>query len=324
MEDVTTRDAGRGQLLVVTALSLALLLSILALALNSAGLGGVHVAQADDGFESERAADQVRNAVRRGVAGLIPATNERYVEYTNLEDGLDAAVGNWSDLAAEEYARDAVAVRASLASASFETRIVQNDSREFTDQGGSTAWTVAENVSAVDRYEANVPESGDLVDSDDCSDDGCFALTVEGSGDDEWRLFVHTTGTDAVAIVVESSDGSTEECGTSASDARINVTDGTFDDGADECSFTTFREDAAVDPPYTLTYENANNVTGTYNATVDGRLVDGNISDDDRYGTTGSPRLDPRIDAANVTVRYRSTDLRYRTEIRVLPGDDDD
>lgn len=325
MGDVGVGDTARsrGQLLIITALSLAVLLSLLTLALNTAVFGGVHVAQADDSLSEERGAVQYRNAVRRGVGDLLPAANERYAEY----EALEGTVANWSGLARGAYARDAVATNASMTRASFETRIVQNASGDFTDQSGNTSWTVAGNVSEASEYEMNVSDQN-LATGNCTGGGGCFGLTVEGTNGSSWQMFVHDEDTDSdIDLTVETADGTTESCDTADSSASINVTDGTFEG----CSFTSFRDDPDVDPPYTLRYTDANNVHGTYNLTVGGRLVpDGEeigIDDsegDGRYGTTGSPRLDARLVTTNVTVRYRSTSLDYRTEIRIVPAEGDD
>lgn len=320
MADVARR-ANRGQLLVITALALAVMLSLMALTLNTAVFGEVYVAQTDENLRDEREAVQFQAGAQRGVAGLLPAINERYDEYDALENGLEREIANWTGLAKREYAHDAIAANASLAAVSFETLVIQNESRDFTDQNGSAAWTVAENVSSASGYEMNVSEEA-LVETSDCAGgSACFALTVDGENA-SWRMFVYTTGNTTTAITVKSSAG-TENCDTTNASVVINVTDGVFDDGGDACAFTTFLGDAAVDPPYTVAYTNANNVSGTYALTVPGRIVTGRIADDDRYGTTGSPRLDPRIAAANVTVRFRSLDLVYVSERRVSPGEAD-
>jgi hypothetical protein len=287
--------------------------------LNTAVFGEVHVAQTDDSLREERGAVEFQNAVRRGVEGLLPAVSDRYAEYAALENGLDAAVANWTAVTQRQHARSAVATNASVNGVEFETDVVQNDSTNFTDRSNATSWTVANDTSNVSGYEMNVTDAN-LNQTSDCVDGGaCFAVTVDGDTDN-WKMFVHTTANATVAIEV-NADGSTERCETTDSSVRIDLTNGTFDEGADECTFTAYGETA--DPPYTVTYTEANNVSGTYRLTAAGRLTAGSIADDDRYGTTGSPRLDPRIVAADVSVRYRSADLTYRTEIRVAPGERD-
>lgn len=318
----------RGQLLVITALALAVLLSALALTLNTAVFGGVHVAETEEGLQSERAAVDLQHAVRRGVAGLLPGVNENRTEYDALNDGLAAATANWSAVAGAEYARDGVATNASISNTTFETRIVQNDSREFTDQSGNASWTVAADVDNASGYEMNVSdEDTDLANEGPSSclngSGGCFAVTVENveNASDSWKMYVYDPPDDSVGITVVDATGATENLSASETDVRIDVTNGTFDG---DQNFTSYRDDGGgVEPPYTVTYANANNTKGTYNLTVTGRIVDGSIADDGRYDTTGSPRLDPRIVGATVTVSYQSADLTYRTTVRVTPGDTD-
>lgn len=328
MGELISGDESRGQLLVITALALAVLLSALTLTLNTAVFGEVYVAQTDDGLRAEQGALQYQNAVRRGVAGVLPRinNNDSYAEYKRLYNATEAATRNWSGLAAKEYARDSVATNASLRDVSYRTRIVQNESGDFADQSGNTSWTVAEDVSDVHGYDTTVSDDGDaLVETGNCTG-GCFALAVEGTNGSTWRLSAHDEDDDDdVDLTVLTANGTSETWDTGTGSVAINVTDGTTDGGRE---FTSFRDDPNLDPPYTLTYANANNVSGTYELIVEGRLagtigVDGTTGDS-RYGTTGSPRLDPRVVAANVTTKYRSADLTYRSEIRVTPGESDD
>lgn len=315
MAGVSGRPTDRGQLLLVAAIAIALLLSVLALTLNTAVDGGVHVAQSTESLRSERGALQYQTSVRRGVGGLLPTVNAGAVEYDDLHRTLDEGVTNWSDLSKPAYARDDVSTNASLTAVDFRTRIVQDDPGGFTDATGAADWTIASNVSDVRGYEMNV--SGDrLVETADCSTGaGCFVLSVAGAGG-EWRLTVGKPTNTSVRVTV--TDGVvTDVCTATRTPVLINVSAGTVDDGTGTCSFTTVGQSTQVDPPYTLTYHHAGNVSGTYALDVNGRVTGGTIAADGRYGTTGSPRLEPRIGSATVAVRYRSADLTYRTAIQV-------
>lgn len=315
MEDLTSRPGNRGQLVVVTALALAVLLSLLALTMNTAVLGEVHIAQSPDSLRAERSAVQFEYAARRGIRGVLPPVNERFIEYTGLRSGLDAAVTDWTGLAESEYARDDISANASLTAVTFRTEIIQNQSRNFTDRNGSTSWTIAENVSSVSGYEMNVSDVG-LTETDDCAvNSSCTELIVDDSNG-EWRMAIHSTPNTTIAVTVDNGTG-TQTCSTSRSSVLLNITNGTFTAGNSTCEFTTFGETNELDPPYTLTYRNANNVSGTYELTVPGRVVNETIAADDRYGTSGAPRLSPRIVNADVVVQFRSADLIYRTAIQV-------
>lgn len=315
MADVERGD--RGQLLIVSAIGLAILLTALALALNTAAFAGTHAAESDNGLHEQRAAIGYQASAERAVADLMAVNN-------TTESDLRAAVEDWEELTRAEYARDGAVTHVSVTDTTVENRIVQDDTRNFTDRSGAENWTVASNATSVEGYEMLL-EATALSSSDDCATAGaCFTLTVEDEDGDAWRLFAsNTSENESVEITVETSNGSTETCTAAASSAPINVTDGVFvDDSGAECSFTSFTEDDGVTAPYTIRYDSATNVTGTYTLTVTGNVVEGSIEDDERYATTGSPRITPQIRAANVSISYRSPQLTYHGRIRVVPGDD--
>lgn len=307
MADLTGGSDSRGQLLIVTAIGLAVLLVLMALALNTAVVGEIHVAQAADSLQGERGAAQYEDAVRRGVADLVDTITDED-EY-DLEDDLKHEVAVWNELAAPAYARDGVATNVSVDG--LVTVVVQDDSRAFTSADGNDSWTVAEDVSDVRGYEMTIAEE-DLVETDDCTADGdCFSLTVDGS----WRLFAYKTPGDGdIVVEVDASDSAT--CRTSDQSVSIDITGGTFDHPDCDDEFTPFRDDSGVDAPYTLAYDNGNNASGTYDL-----AVDGGIDDDARYGADGeSPRLEH---AVAVALEYRTVSLEYETTVWVSTGEDD-
>lgn len=315
-----TRRADRGQLLIVAAIGLAILLTALALTLNTAVYAEIHVSETDDSGHEQRDVIRYQESVRRAVAGMIASDAGNIT----TESGLRSNITNWNALTKPEYARDGVATDASLTDVTVENRITQNETRTFEDQSGASNWTVASNVSDVDEYETEIQAEG-LAGTDDCaSKEECFTLTVDDDGD-TWQMFVYTSpGNETVEVDVETADGSNDNCKAEASSASVNVTGGMFiGENGTECSFESFTQDDQLDPPYTLQYSSASTVSGTYTLTVTGEVVEGSIEDDDRYDTTGSPQIDPEILAANVSVEYRSPDATYQSQIRVVPGDTD-
>lgn len=322
MENVTMRSDDRGQMILIAAIGVAILLTMMTVALNTAVFGEIHAAQTDNSLQEERGAVQYQHSVDRGVGGLLVSINGENDEYGALESELDDAIAIWSGLSRAEQLRDGTMTNTSLESVTYETRIVQNESRSFVDRGGSTEWNVTENVSDVRGFEMNVSDE-ELVSTSGCTgDEGCFNLVIEGTDGNSWQLFVYDDG--GVTIAVESPSNGTETYGPTGRSAVLNVTDGRFDVGGSEDEFATFLEDGAIEPPYTVTYANADNVSGTYELTVDGKIVDETIESDDRYGVDNAPRIEAKIVTADVGVRYRSADLTYETEIEVAPGETDD
>jgi hypothetical protein len=319
--DVDDRGENRGQLLLIAAIGLAILLVLLALALNTAVFGGVHVAATDDGLQEERGAIQYQDGVSRGVEGLLPVVSNDTADYAQLEDDLEdelrGEVATWSEVADREYARDGVATSASVTGVEYGTYIVHNDtSRTFTNASGNTTWTVVEDAPAVRGFEMNV-SNDTLVKTDDCAaNDACFNVSVN---DGAWLVTVYkkSSGNQDIVIDVVASNGAT--CQTNDSYVVIDFTDGTFDaTGCENDGFATFVEDA--DGPYTVTYTNANNANGTYELIVDKTADDSDFYEPD---TGKSPRRAPSVVGANVAVAYQSTHLTYRDEIRVTPGGPD-
>lgn len=314
MADVDRTD--RAQLLIVSAIGLAVLLTALALALNTAAYAGAHVAETDNSLHEQEAAIGYQASAKRAVADLLAVNN-------STESDVRAALGDWNELTSAEYARDGAVTDVAVVDTTVENRIVQDDTRNFTDRSGAEPWTVASNATAVEGYEMEL-EASELSSSDDCTASGeCFTLTVEDEDGDAWRLFAATTSENGtVEVEVRTANGSTDTCTAAASSAPVNVTSGVFvDETGAECSFRSFTEDSEVTPPYTIRYDSATNVTGTYSLTVTGTVVEGSIADDERYATTGSPRIHPDIRSANVSITYRSPELTYHGRVRIHSGD---
>ena len=319
--DLTVQSDDRGQMILLAAIGLAILLTLLTLTLNTAVFGEIYAAETDESLEAERGAIQYQYSVDRGVSGLLVQINRENREYGTLESELEEGIVAWSRLSRSEQIRDGKTTNASLEGVIYETRIVQNESGEFRDHSGNTTWIIAEDVSDVRGFEMNVQEEK-LVETSDCTGaEECFNLTVEGSDGESWTLFVHDDG--GVTITVEAASGATETYGPAGTSSKINVTDGVFDPDGSEAEFTTFLDDE-LEKPYTLTYTNADNVSGTYELTADGKIVEETIDDDERYGVEGAPKIEARIVAADVSIRYRSASLTYGTEIEIVPGETDE
>lgn len=312
MEALRRRD--RGQLLLITAISIAVLLVLMALALNTAVYGVIHVGGADDDIREERNAVRYEDSVRRGVGGLIPAVNDATpAGYDSLRTNLSHAVTDWSRLSGRQESMDGVATNASLVDVRFETGVVHdNESREFTNSSDAADWTVADGFTELDRFEMQVGRPR-LVNTTDCSAVGtCFELTADGGA---WKLTAYRTN-QQVIIRVDATDSAT--CETTDPPVAVNLTAGRFDHADCSETFTPIDEETAA--PHTLQYANADNVNGTYELHGAGR-----VDESDYYGADSgaSPRIAPRLVGANVTVTYRSADLHYRTTIRVAPGETD-
>lgn len=235
-----TRRADRGQLLIVAAIGLAILLTTLTLALNTAVYAEIHVSETDNSLHEQRDVIRYQESVRRAVVGMIASDAGNVA----TESALRANITTWNELTGPEYARDGVATNASLSTATVENEIVQNETRVFEDQRGASNWTVASNASGVDGYETEI-QAAELATTDDCASKAeCFTLTVEDDDGDAWQMFVYSSSeNETVEVDVETAGGSTHSCNAEASSAAVNVTAGVFVDGDETCSFASFTQD---------------------------------------------------------------------------------
>lgn len=310
MADLRGRTDDRGQLIVITALGIALLLVLLALALNTAVFGEVHVASTDDSRHEERAATQYEASVRRGVGPLQPKVNDATSGgYSDLKTALAGEISNWSRITTAMHAHTGVATSLDTERVHYETDVTHdNETKGFVNESGATEWTAIDGAERVSRYETTVTDVNDVAPGDCFGKDNCFNVSVNSGA---WILSIYEkNSTVAVKVAGES------EC-TAAPPATINVTNGSLNGSA---CFTPFTEDPDIGAPYTIRYTNADNVSGRWGLAADGRVDDADYYDDD---SGDSPRFDPRIVAANVTVSYRSSELHYRNELRIEAGDPD-
>ena len=318
MEHLNRRTEDRGQLLLVAAIGIAVLLIVLAVLLNTAIYTG---AVATDGASEheERSALAYLDGVQRGVSGIIASTNndsDGATSEAELAAILDEEVDDWSRVASRYGAMDGVSTSVSLKSVVYGTRIVQeNETRHFTNASGEAEWTVVENVSHLREFRMNVTaDSLSETQNETCAEvDDCFRTTLEDDGGSAWHLYLFANESGNVVVEVITPTGS-ETCLSSSESVSIDLVAGTVD--GESCEPMDEFPDGTT--PYDITYVNADNVSGEYELGVDSRLV--SASD---FEEGGSPRAVPVIDEAVVTVTYRSSSLMYVTELRVSPGEGD-
>lgn len=309
MADLRPEGGDRAQLLIVAAVSFAIILIALALALNTAVYGDVHVPQTDSGSVEERGATQYQDSVRRGVTALLPVTGENETE-SDLRERFEGEMERWENVTRAQYASDGVATGVSVVNVTYQRRAVQDDgNRTFENATGRTEWTVASNVSESLSYQLTISNESLATD-----DNATFALEATGANGGSWTLSAFSTNDTDIVVEINGS----RAYATNGSSLRIDVANGTLYDEGSQAAFGSFVDDESVDAPYELRYVNADNVTGTY------ELVDGDLNvTEANYNETGSPRVDPQIGGATVTVRYQSPELTYRTEVRVFAGETD-
>lgn len=310
--------ADRGQLFLVGAFALALLLVVLALVLNSVVYTGT-VATADGNAGDERAAAAYHHTTVTEVQAIIDRLNrENNTSHRSLYGNLSTEVARIDELFGRQYAADGASVNTTLLGATNETRIGQDTTtRNFTNRSRAANWTVVASTPAVEHFRMNVSRDRlYAVDNESCVATGnCFTVVVENDTD-RWRLFVNTSvnGSEITVTVVDPA-GRSDRCSVDAASARLNVTEGSL--AGTDCAAINVTADA--DPPYEVTYRRGDRVAGTYDL-----LVLGAVPEDPHFDTDGPPSASPRLAAATVRLSYRTPTLHFETQERIERGVIDD
>ena len=298
----------RGQLLLLAAIGIGVLFVILAMFLNTAIYTEVSATKNADLREGQAVVEN-QNEVEDVLHELLERSNQNdAASHEERYEQLDADIEAWNDLVSRHTATDRTLTQTTLVGVTNVTYVVQDEpSRHFTDRNGAANWTLTE--SGMDLRDFRLYVTADSlteVGNLSCSGSAdCFTVTVD-DGSDTWRLFVYSTDGSDVAIEVENASGETGVCSTTTGSAVINVTAGTLD--GQDCPSLSFA--TGVDGPYTISYENADAVRGSYVL-----LVEGSVSPSVHYGTNDSPYLDPKIESATVHSRYETDGVHYTTQL---------
>lgn len=311
MADLTT---DRGQLFLVGAFALALLLVVLALVLNSVIYTGT-IATADGNTGDERGAIAYHHSTTNEVREIINRLNrENNTSHESLYRNLSTEVKRTDEMAGRQHAMDGAAVNTTLLAVTNETQIGQaTTTRNFTNRSAAANWTVAERA-AVQHFRMNVSRSRlHAVDNESCESTGnCFTIIVENDTA-QWQFFVNTSVNDSdISVTVVDPAGNSEQCSVAADSAWINVTEGTIA-GAD-CAALNVTADA--ESPYEISYRQSDRVGGSYDL-----LVVGTVPEDPHFDSDGAPFASPRIHDATVRLSYRTAALQFETEQRITRGE---
>jgi len=333
--DARARD--RGQILLIGALALAISLVVLALILNS-GIYAHNLASRVD--TSEEDAVGFQNEIRAGVGGLVEYSVRNSTNDTAAQtNALDPDDGD-GEAGIDEIERRLVRYRAyesTLVNASFEgvsngTLIRQDTDGDFTNQTGTSDWTLVDDADGVRAFELEVARS-----SLNASTIGSLSgdtLEIEVSnGSDTWTVYVYENG--GATTVAAKSTSPTDTYGPCTDDTGnrtvIDITAGTV--GGEHCRALqffgslpgSFNSSEQLD----VAYENArggvpgssSTVNGTYRLVVEKPFADVSGSGYAHYGSGDDPYVAEAVYSVDVAIYYQSPDLTYESTITVAPGE---
>lgn len=295
----------RGQILVVGAFAIALLIVALAVVLNGAAFTE-NLATDGDGGAAQDALRFERDA-KAGVAGTMVTVNRKGNAKNDLEPALTEAVEDWEALTNAEASTRGMVVEVEVASgsASYGSRIAQaNDSRQFTDANGTANWTVVDGTEKIALFEMALNRSA-LANETDADQ---FTVTAT-NGTTDWSATFVDNGS-AIVATVDGPSG-TETCTVATNATVVDFVDGRI--GNQTCSGLAIA--SQLDGPYTIGFEDATEATGTFEL-----VVDKVISPDARFGA-GGPTLTDAIWEVSVRISYDSARISYQTLFTVTVGD---
>lgn len=342
-------ERGRGQLILVGALTMAVSFVAIALILNSA----IYTHNLASRYDSpgDEAVTFARDA-RIAAGGALDGANEHHARdgYSTVRSAYLDGVGAVETGMADGVAVDGRVARVEHVSDSAERGVWIADKAD----GGSTFepatativnWTVASDV-RVRQYDMRV--DGTALQSMTSSEAEDFladlAATPQGfvvefdDGTDVWRVIVYDDGGINV-MVHEDGSGTFETCATSATEATIEFTDATV--AGEPCQPLSFLE--GLTGPYTVRYYRGDLAAGRYELTAD-RTVDAasssvgpftDVVDDANYAedcdgptyhgaASGEhPMVAPVVFQSAIQVTYDGPDVTYqgtRTVAPELPG----
>lgn len=297
----------RGQLLLVTALALAVLLVTVALLLNTA-IFTENVATRDTTADGREAIELRAEAVE-GVGTLIET--ETRAGGGDPAD-VEAAVDAMGPLVDREHARHgAIATLSRNGSATAGRLLRWSDAgspRAFADHG--TRWTFADGLGSARGFRLTVDPSTLADTTAAASDADAIGIRFISSTGTNTTQYLYVDGSGSLSVA-EAVDGSTptEQCsieynGTTTVDftaSRLST-----EGAATDC----FRGLWPPTAPDEIEFVNVGGEDGTAEVTVDS------------WGsTTGDVTDDPAVYSVTVDIGYRSQELAFDTTVRVAPGE---
>ena len=306
----------RAQLMLVTALTLAILFVTLALIVNTA-IYTENLATRSSDIGGGTEAVRYQEATHSGVGGLIEYANyHANTSYDALQTEIVAGVDAFDNRTGRQFAPSDRAVETTLTGTVNGTRVEQtDDARNFSDVDGTVDWTVVEDVDQTRSFRINVTSTALLVEFGFAN---VFTVVVDRGGT-TWRMNVtESTLGGEVVVGVRNGAGDSFVCPAVPPPVVVDVTAGTV--GGTPCDGLSFGE--GVGPAYNISYQSGDNIEGTYSMVVDNDTLA--TSPGPHLGSpTSQPFATYAIYSANLTVTYQTPRLYYDTTVRVAPGEPD-
>lgn len=323
------RAPDRGQMLVVVAFGVAVMLVALALILNTA-IYTENISTRGSDISGGQDAIQYRASTHEMLVGTVQYVNRNNnSSYDHLERNVRFAVWNYSNASGRQQAGDGIVTRTTVEKQTSGTH-VYNSSGNFSDVDGDSNWTVAETANGVRSFTLEADRStlaGD--DPPPVESEPVFHVNFSDAGDDEfYRVYIYndtSVGSDEANVTVEgqTDDGETFKDGCerdwNGDTLDVDITGATVD--GERCGPLEHVANVTSDP-FGIAFNN------TYDAGNGENTIEGNYSmvvwSDYDHTAEDAPSRSRAIYAATVKVVYETKRLYFKTDIQAAPGEFDD
>lgn len=277
MADVNART-DRGQMIIITALVIAILFVALALVLNSA-IYTENLSTRETGEQSS-AVLQERHTVEQDLQLQIDRSNEHVLvgerDYPGASESFQGTVLAYGESRSNEIALSGRILVVQRNDQTEGTQIRQQTEGNFTAGGdieSQADWTLAENTTEAGNFEMEVRRDSILNISDGLVSDGDLehlldaAFHVKISNDtDEWRVFVFQKASGNISVVTQKGDRESlldepldaivdDRCSVVSDRAKIDLVEGTL--AGEDCDQLEFYQSEVVGDEHDIEYRNA-------------------------------------------------------------------
>jgi hypothetical protein len=307
----------RGQLIIISALVIAVLFVGLALVVNSAiyteNLSTRSNSHSEDALSATTTTFET-------ITTYLERVNTRHnTSYDDLTQNYTQLTSDFQNAQSNTYAKRGAAFEMTTLDQTNGTHLRQaNQSRAFTNASGNPSdWRVATGVGGISDYMMVVNRDDLYTDSGGSgllSNASTVSLTDEDG--DTWELHIYETTANEVAVkpVVDGTEKSACEVG--ATEVEIDLVAGTV--GGAPCSTLVFAE--GLEGPLDIEYHNPDEIAGSYSLRVD-VVIDPATSDHYVERGAGSPTATPNIYATTPTMTYATSDISYTATKRMVAGE---
>lgn len=307
-----TRSHDRGQLILVAGLTVAMILVMLVLLLNTVIYTENLATRGIDSGSGD--AVEYRAIVVGSVEELIERENDHSKEGHPPDEGVMAGIVMIDGALSERHLERGVI--AEIHSYRIQTdesspRIWQNASGTFTDAGASAGWAVVTEATGFERFVMTVTPDEYTENSEPFRIDiGSWSMEIEVIEVEVEDEKGNTVIEERIVVTIEDTSLSIYEYGYEEAPLRIDLVEGSIKTNGGS-------EDNDIETPTPngdeLRYTNGDQVVGTFDLQANGAAEESNLTEYEG-GSGEGPYYTYPVESVDLTIRYETSELRFVTE----------